>query len=296
MDELQWQLLEDRTQLDGVRVRGGEIKQGDRVRLLPRRGGDIFDLALTGQVAIVEAVEQDYENKIHLAVVLEDDPGRDLGMMRQPGHRFFFAPEEVEPFSEATGQKPAHEQGRSDAALRNGRASVTLKRPRILVAGIGNIFHGDDAFGSEVARRLLSRTLPDEVRIVDYGIRGLDLAYALMDGYDVTILVDATPRGEGEPGTLYTIEPDLSELDEENERGAMIETHGMNPLSVLRLVKSMGGEFKRILLVGCEPEPPGADEERMGLSEPVAAAVGEAASVVESLVREILAESRGAAV
>ncbi len=83
-------------------------------------------------------------------------------------------------------------------------------KERILIAGIGNIFLGDDAFGVEVVRRLSrsARKLPDEVRIVDFGIRGFDLAYALMEGYEVAILVDATPRG-GVPGTLYTIEPDL---------------------------------------------------------------------------------------
>ncbi len=96
MNEWEWQLLEEKTPLDHVRVAGSEIKQGDRVRLKPRAGGDIFDLALAGKVAIVEAIEQDYEGKAHLAVVVDDDPGRDLGMLRQPGHRFFFSPEEVE--------------------------------------------------------------------------------------------------------------------------------------------------------------------------------------------------------
>lgn len=97
MDELQWQLLEERTPLEHIEVYGVVLKQGDRVRLRPRAGGDIFDLALAGQIAIIEAIEQDYEDKVHLAVVLEDDPGRDLGMLRQPGHRFFFSPREVEP-------------------------------------------------------------------------------------------------------------------------------------------------------------------------------------------------------
>lgn len=163
-------------------------------------------------------------------------------------------------------------------------------QPHILIAGIGNIFMGDDAFGSEVARRLMERTLPDEVRVVDFGIRGFDLTYALLDGYEVTIFIDATPRGEA-PGTLYTIEPDLSELDEEGDaQGAMIEPHGMNPLKVLRLAKSMGGEFKRILLVGCEPAPLEAEEGEMGLSEPVQAAVDEAVLMVESLIEKILEE------
>ena len=99
MNEWEWQLLEEKTSLDQLQAGGVEIKQGMRVRLRPRAGGDIFDLALAGQIAIIESIEQDYEGNVHLAVVLEDDPGRDLGMLRQPGHRFFFSPEEVEPMT-----------------------------------------------------------------------------------------------------------------------------------------------------------------------------------------------------
>lgn len=159
--------------------------------------------------------------------------------------------------------------------------------PSILIAGIGNIFLGDDGFGCEVLRQLTGRTWPENVRVVDFGIRGFDLAYALLDGYDVTIFVDATPRG-GQPGTLYTIEPDLDELDGIDAPGMMVETHGMNPMKVLVMVKSMGGEFKRILLVGCEPSTFGPEEGQMGLSEPVSLAVGEAVQIVESLVTKIL--------
>jgi hydrogenase maturation protease len=169
-----------------------------------------------------------------------------------------------------------------------------MRQPSILVAGIGNIFMGDDAFGCEVARHLSARPLPEGVRVVDFGIRGFDLAYAIMDGPDVTVLVDATPRG-GDPGTLYTIEPDLAELDDVGGRGAMIEPHGMNPLKVLGMVKAMGGEFKRILLVGCEPCDFGPEEGQMGLSAPVERAVAEAVGVVESLVAKILEEGRAAA-
>ena len=162
---------------------------------------------------------------------------------------------------------------------------------KVLIACVGNIFLGDDAFGSEVARALERRALPDGVRVVDFGIRGFDLVYALLDGYEVTIFVDATPRG-GEPGTLYTIEPDLSELDGLDAEGMMVEPHGMNPLKVLAMVKSMGGQFGRILLLGCEPSPLLSEEGYMGLSEPVRAAVDEAVNVVESLVAKILAEER----
>ncbi|MEP7076081.1 MAG: hypothetical protein ABI878_09730 [Acidobacteriota bacterium] len=97
MDELTWQVLEEHESIKEFNVNGVPVRTGDRVRLAPRAGGDIFDLALAGQVAIIESIEQDYENNVHFAVVLEDDPGRDLGMLRQPGHRFFFTPSEVVP-------------------------------------------------------------------------------------------------------------------------------------------------------------------------------------------------------
>ncbi len=96
MNEWEWQLLEESTALESIDVPGGKLQQGMRVRLKPRAGGDIMDIALASQIAVVEAIEQDYEGKIHLAVVLDDDPGRDMGMLRQPGHRFFFSPDEVE--------------------------------------------------------------------------------------------------------------------------------------------------------------------------------------------------------
>jgi len=160
-----------------------------------------------------------------------------------------------------------------------------MTQPSILVAGIGNIFLGDDAFGCEVVKRLSERSWPHNVRVVDFGIRGFDLAYALLDGYDVTIFVDATPRGQ-EPGTLYTIEPDVDEIESIGQ-GAMVETHGMNPMKVLGMVKSMGGQFKRILLVGCEPATFGPEEGQMGLSPSVGAAVEQAVAVVESLVEKV---------
>jgi hypothetical protein len=97
MNEWEWHLLEDNRPLDKVTIGGTDVRAGDMVRLRPRAGGDVFDLALAGKTAIVESIEQDYEGQSHLAVVLDDDPGRDLGMLRQPGHRFFFSPSEVEP-------------------------------------------------------------------------------------------------------------------------------------------------------------------------------------------------------
>jgi hydrogenase maturation protease len=270
MNEWEWQLLEAKKPFDDLRVDGIEVKQGSRVRLRPRAGGDIMDIALTGKTAVIEAIEQDYEGKVHVCVVLDDDPGRDIGLMRQPGHRFFFDAEEVEPLGVEVDSTIGH------AAM-----------PQILIAGIGNIFLGDDAFGVEVARRLLARELPASVRVTDFGIRGYDLAYALLDGYDTTILVDACPRGEA-AGTLYVIEPDLNDVGDAEEQQGTVEAHSMNPLDVLRLAHSMGGPLKRVLLVGCEPGTLGPEEGQMGLSEPIEAAVDEAVELVESLVAKIL--------
>ena len=158
-----------------------------------------------------------------------------------------------------------------------------MSEPAILIAGIGNIFLGDDAFGCEVLKHLGQRKWPENVRVVDFGIRGFDLAYTLLEGFDLTILVDATPRGDV-PGTVYTIEPELSNLDTLEAGSMVVETHGMNPLKVLSLVKSMGGQLNNVMLVGCEPQTFGPEEGLMGLSEPVAAAVPAAVRIVESLV------------
>ena len=126
------------------------------------------------------------------------------------------------------------------------------------------------------------------VKVVDFGIRGFDLAYALLDRFDVTILVDACPRG-GAPGTLYVIEPDLNVIAQDAAEAAhtTVDAHSMNPMNVIRMAKSMGGDLKRILLVGCEPLTLGPEEGAMGLSEPVAAMVEEAANRIESLVETI---------
>jgi hydrogenase maturation protease len=165
-----------------------------------------------------------------------------------------------------------------------------MSAPRILVAGIGNIFLGDDAFGVEVVRRLSLRALPDYVRVVDYGIRGLDLAYALLDDYDAAILVDAAGRGE-EPGTLYVLEPELSGADTAGCQAVPMDAHGMNPMRVLDMVKAMGGRPRRVLVVGCEPATLGDEfEGTMGLSAPVEAAVAGAIAIVESLIAKVIEE------
>jgi hydrogenase maturation protease len=158
---------------------------------------------------------------------------------------------------------------------------------RILIAGIGNIFLGDDAFGVEVVQRLARRPLPDGVRVVDFGIRGLDLAYALLDEREAVILVDALPRG-GPPGTLYVIEPVLEEAGDAAPPG-MIEPHALTPDKVLRLARSQGANVKNVLVVGCEPGPmPEEDDLQMEMSEPVRASLDEAVRLVESLVSRLL--------
>jgi hydrogenase maturation protease len=162
--------------------------------------------------------------------------------------------------------------------------------PRVLIAGVGNVFLGDDAFGVEVVRRLATRALPDGVRVRDFGIRGLDLAYALLDRCDAAILVDAAPRGAGPPGTLYVIEADPGPPVRAAEGpGIMLDTHAMDPEKVLRLVAAMNGRIGRVLIVGCEPATLGAEDDvEMGLSPPVAAAVEEAVKLVESLVATLV--------
>jgi hydrogenase maturation protease len=153
----------------------------------------------------------------------------------------------------------------------------------ILVAGIGNIFLGDDGFGPEVARRLAAGSeagpLPQGVRVVDYGIRGMHLAYDLLDGVGSLVIVDALP-GEGPPGTLTVLEVEPEDLGE-----GELDAHGMDPVSVLGSLGALGGELPPTYVVGCRP----ADlSEGIGLSAPVAGAVDEAAALVLRLVAERL--------
>jgi hydrogenase maturation protease len=268
VNEWEWQLLEDKTTVDRIVIGQVEVKVADRVRLHPRQGGDVLDIALAGQTAIIESIEQDYEGKNHVCVVLENDPGRDLGMLRQPGHRFFFDSTEVEPL-------PPEEV----------RTTPSAEPAQILIAGIGNIFLGDDGFGVEVVKRLAAQQFPAGVRVIDFGIRGLDLAYALQDGYETTILVDAYPHGQA-PGTVSLVEPDLNKLDELDP--SIVDAHGMNPLNVLRMAKSMNPNLKNVLLIGCEPATFGGEEGTMGLSEPVGAAIDGAVQMIVSLISKIL--------
>jgi hydrogenase maturation protease len=243
-----------------------ELRRRSRVRLRPRPGGDIMDLALAGRVGVVEGIDEDVDGTLRLAVVVEDDPGRDLGEARTPGHRFFFAPEEVEP-------------------LEGADAPAAATGPRVLVAGIGNVFLGDDGFGVALAARIARRELPEGVDVVDFGIRGMDLALALLDGYDAAVLLDATPRGEP-PGTLYVIEPEAG-------GDAVPEAHAMDPVTVLALARAMGGTPPRMLVVGCEPQTrmsAGDEEIVAAISEPVRAALDEAERLVGTVLDDLIHE------
>ncbi|WP_336206924.1 hydrogenase maturation protease [Nonomuraea sp. LPB2021202275-12-8] len=281
-----WARMERRGPAEVV-VDGRPVREGSRVRLRPSRVGsqaDIMDLVLDGRVAVVESIEQDEEGVFHFAVTLDDDPGRDLGEARLPGHRFFYSAEEIEPV------------GARDEAERVAR---------VLVAGVGNIFLGDDGFGVEVVRRLAesgqAAGAGAHVDVVDFGIRGMDLAYALQRDYDLVILVDAAARGQA-PGTITVLEPDLPGSDHGgtpgNAPGGMlggvpVEGHGMDPVRVLRLAAELGRVPERVVVVCCEPAAVltgGPDEDVLvELSEPVRAAVGPAVR----LVMDMIAESAG---
>jgi hydrogenase maturation protease len=270
-DRPPWEELERRGP-DSVDVDGVVVRPGSVVRLAPRRtGSDIFEVALAGRTALVHEVLEDYEGRIQLAVVVADDPGRDLGALRRPGHRFFFDPNEVEPLQ---------------SAFAGGEAPPR----RVLVAGIGNVFLGDDGWGVALAGRLAARTLPRGVDVVDFGIRGMDLAYAMQDDYDAVVFLDATPRGEP-PGTLYVIEPDIEDIE------MTIDAHGMDPVKVLALARTLGAaSLPRTLIVGCEPQTRmSAEDEHIlaELTEPVRASLEEAVALVENLLADLTTSEQG---
>jgi hydrogenase maturation protease len=166
---------------------------------------------------------------------------------------------------------------------------MTASGARLLVAGVGNIFLADDAFGPEVMRALERRPLPPAIRARDFGIRGLDLAYELLDGYDIAVLVDAAERGHP-PGTLSLIEP---ELPDGTRAAAPPEAHGMDPAKVLALAAHLGdGPLPRVLVLACEPHVrPRNDEDIVpGLSAPVRDAVDRAVEALHSMVPVLLAD------
>lgn len=163
---------------------------------------------------------------------------------------------------------------------------------KILVAGIGNIFKSDDGFGVEVVQRLAKKATLESARVVDFGIRGLDLAYALLDDqYDAAILVDVVKRG-GPAGKVYVLEIDPKKLGEPESQKVLAETHGMHPARVLAWVKAMGGSLPLLRLVGCEPQNICDDEEdlQMGLTPLVEQAIDHAIEQIEVLVRTLMME------
>lgn len=249
--------------LDGA---GRPIRKGSRVRLRPERRADAMDMFLAEHTATVAAVYKDLEDQAHVAVTVEAARAGDLH--EAVGRYYYFRPDEVEVVEAA------------DPRVTATSAPVA----RVLVAGIGNVFLGDDGFGSAVAQRLATRALPDGVRVEDFGIRSVHLAYDLLDAeYDATILIDAVSRG-GTPGTLYVIEPEPDEAAH-----AVHDAHAMSVESVLAFLKNIGGRPGRVLVVGCEAASldPG-----MGLSDAVAAAVAGAADLVAELVGDLFASAR----
>jgi hydrogenase maturation protease len=155
---------------------------------------------------------------------------------------------------------------------------------QILVAGIGNAWLRDDGFGGEVAKALTERDLPEGVTVLDFGSGGLDLAYEVMRGYDALILVDVSRQG-GEAGTLYVMEADPDDVDGQIEDGQMLNPHGMDPETVLRFVKYVGGWPGRVMVVACEPET--VEDVGLGLSDSVKASVAKAAEVVLQTIDEL---------
>ena len=154
----------------------------------------------------------------------------------------------------------------------------------ILIAGVGNSWLRDDGFGGEVARRLLEVELPPGVSVMDAGTGGLDLAYEVMRGYDALVVVDVSPQG-GEPGTLYVMEPDEEAVPGGIEDGDVINPHAMDPQTVLRFVKYVGGWPGRVFVVACEPEV--VEDVGFGLSDPVNRVLSQAADVVLETVAEL---------
>jgi hydrogenase maturation protease len=248
-----WDELE-RPAPDGVLIEGVEVRRGARVRLHPADRRDMLSAALDGRTGVVESIEELLDGGIRLAVSPEDDPGRDLGPAR-PGHRFFFAPDEVEPLA------------------------------RVLVAGVGNMFLGDDGFGCAVIRRLSDGPMPAGVDVVDYGIRGFDLAYALASGYEAALLIDAAPLGE-RPGVLAVLEVSSGEAAD-----VEIDTHGMDPVRVLALARELGGTPARTLVLACQPgviADPDGEDVLAELSTEVRHAIETAVPEVHRLVEELL--------
>jgi hydrogenase maturation protease len=161
---------------------------------------------------------------------------------------------------------------------------TAARTKQILVAGIGNAWMRDDGFGGEVAKLLGERELPAGVHVMDFGSGGLDLAYEVMRGYDALILIDVSRQGEA-PGTLYVMEADPEDVDGQVEDGQLLDPHGMDPQTVLRFVKYVGGWPGRVFVVACEPEI--VEDVGFGLSEAVSGSLARAADVVLDTIAEL---------
>ncbi len=237
---------------DEVTIDGVAVRKGSRVRLRPGGRADAHDMFLAGRIARRAG-----------------RPARRRRPVAPRGH---------------PGGRPRRRpvrRARPVPVLRHGRGRAAVTGTRVLVAGIGNVFLGDDGFGVEVVARLAGVRLPDWAKVVDYGVRGMHLAYDLAGAdHDLTIMVDATARGDL-PGTVYVVELDRPDPEEAAGSPPLLDAHGMQPDVVMRLVGVLGGDPGRVLLVGCEPE---VLDHRMGLSPVVESAVDTAVRVVVDLV------------
>jgi len=238
-----------------MQIGGVEVGSGTRVRLRPSHRADAHDLFYAGRLATVKGVFNDVDGERHLAVALDDDPA--ASELDWQGRYLYFHPDEVEVVAET-----------------NAGADT----PRVLVAGIGNIFLGDDGFGVEVVKHIDTSGLPDTVSVADFGIRGVHLSYELLDGYDALVLIDAMPLGEP-PGTVVVFEPDVDAVDPSS-----VEAHSMSPAVVLGLLAGLGGQVPRVVVVGCQPL---SIDEGIGLSDAVASAVAPAAETVRHVLDDL---------
>ncbi len=264
-DELWWEPEVDGTfdpWSDTIDIGGVAVGSGARVRLHPRRRSDAQDFFVDGRMASVAGVFNDVSGDVYLAVAV-DDPDADADLHRWHGRYLYFHPDEVEVLSE--GGSP-HDPRQDDS--------------RVLVAGVGNIFLGDDGFGVEVAGRLDPVSVPAGVKVADFGIRGVHLAYELLDGYDTLILVDAVSRGDP-PGTVSVIEH--APGDEGGTLAAM-DAHGMDPSAVLAMAGDLGARVDRVLVVACEA---GDVSDGIGLTAPVTEAVPHAIDAIHELLASI---------
>jgi len=248
---------------DTMEIGGVEVGAGTRVRLRPSRRADAHDLFYAGRLATVKGVFNDLDGDKHVAVALDDDPATD--MFEWQGRFLYFHPDEIEVLDDES-------------------------TPRVLVAGIGNIFLGDDGFGVEAISHIDPSAFPagvrDHVTVADFGIRGVHLAYELLNGYDALVLIDAMPLGAAEAGTVVTFEPDVDSIDP-----STVDAHSMSPAVVLGLLAGMGGSVPKVVIIGCQPQ---SIEEGIGLSEPVSAAVDPAVDALHQVLNDIYSPAQKA--